>query len=269
MKKIFIFCLTTLLFTACGDKPPSFTPQDTSESSTYTQNPDWETFTVSTQGDYPPFSFKNQHGILTGFEKELIESIATASQFNVNVVDARRADILIQLDNGMTDVWASAISIDTERQANMTLSEPYLSFSRTIMILDTPQNANIKTVADLQGKKLAYSSVGSTEKAHTIAINKNESLAIAESSAFLAIRAVYTGKAVGVVGSSPVLNYYAMQYPSIGVRLIPVNGQKIQVAFALKKGNTELRDKINVGLAKVKADGTYDKLIRKWFGQIQ
>lgn len=269
MKKILISCLTALLLTACGDKSTSFVPQETSEDSTYTQNPNWETFTVSTQGDYPPFSFKNQNGTLTGFEKELIEAIATASQFNVNVVDARRADIIIQLDNGKADVWASAIAIDTEHQDSIMLSDPYLTFSRTIMILDTPENANIKTVADLQGKTLSYSSVGSTEKSHAIAINKNETLAIAEPSAFLAIRAVYTGQTVGVVSSSPVLNYYAMQYPTIGVRLIPTGGNKIQVAFALKKGNTELKDKIDAGLAKVKADGTYDKLIRKWFGQIQ
>ena len=36
--------------------------------------------------------------------------------------------------------------------------------------------------------------------------------------------------------------------------------------FAVKKGNKELRERLNKGLKGVIADGTYEKIHRKWFG---
>ena len=35
----------------------------------------------------------------------------------------------------------------------------------------------------------------------------------------------------------------------------------------MKKGNTELLSKINDGLAKIKANGKYAEIYKKWFGQ--
>ena len=35
---------------------------------------------------------------------------------------------------------------------------------------------------------------------------------------------------------------------------------------AVKKGNTELRDKVNAAMKSMKDDGTYDKIYAKWFG---
>jgi polar amino acid transport system substrate-binding protein len=39
-----------------------------------------------------------------------------------------------------------------------------------------------------------------------------------------------------------------------------------QYGIAVKKGNTELLDKLNKGLADIKADGTYDKIYAQYFG---
>ena len=39
-----------------------------------------------------------------------------------------------------------------------------------------------------------------------------------------------------------------------------------QYGIAVKKGNAELLEKINKGLADIKADGTYDKIYTSWFG---
>lgn len=36
------------------------------------------------------------------------------------------------------------------------------------------------------------------------------------------------------------------------------------LGFAVKKGNTELLEKINTGIANLKENGTYDELLKKW-----
>ncbi|MBF1750024.1 MAG: transporter substrate-binding domain-containing protein, partial [Veillonella sp.] len=39
------------------------------------------------------------------------------------------------------------------------------------------------------------------------------------------------------------------------------------LGIAVKKGNTELLGKINDGLAKIKANGKYAEIYKKWFGK--
>jgi polar amino acid transport system substrate-binding protein len=38
-----------------------------------------------------------------------------------------------------------------------------------------------------------------------------------------------------------------------------------EYGIAVRKDTPELRDAVNVALKKIKADGTYDKLVQKWF----
>ena len=38
-----------------------------------------------------------------------------------------------------------------------------------------------------------------------------------------------------------------------------------EYGIAVRKDTPELRDAVNAGLKKIKADGTYDKLVQKWF----
>lgn len=275
MNRLFALALASLMLVACGNDQSQTTstqatpPSDTATASptTNTKNPNWETVIVATQSDYPPFSFKDEQGTIIGFERELIQAIATASQLNVDIIEGKRSDLATQLDADSVDIWVSTISITPERQAQMAFSEPYLTYQRSVLILDNELNAHIKTLADLQGKTLSYSAVGSKDKEKAIAINKDESLTIGENSTFLAIKNVYSGKSIGATSVDRVLSYYALQYPNIPVRQIPTDEGVSQIGFALKKGNTDLQQKINAGFAKIKEDGTYDKLMQKWFGE--
>ena len=47
----------------------------------------------------------------------------------------------------------------------------------------------------------------------------------------------------------------------------PLNAENY--GFAVQKGNTELLEKINAGLANIKEDGTFDELVDKWFNMEQ
>lgn len=275
MNRLFALTLASLMLVACGNDQPQTTntqatpPSDTTApaSTTNTKNPNWETILVATQADYPPFSFKDEYGAIIGFERELIQAIATASKFNVDIIEGKRSDLTTQLNADSVDIWASTVSITPERREQMDFSEPYLTYQRSVLILDSEANAHIKTLADLQGKTLSYSAIGSKDKEKAIAINKDESLIIGENSTFLAIKNVYSGKSIGATSVDRVLSYYALQYPNIPVRQIPTDEGVSQVGFAIKKGNNQLKDKLNAGLVKIKEDGTYDQLMKKWFGK--
>lgn len=279
MKKLLGMSLVSLILTACNDKPTeqaSTTPV-TSESdvvadianTTTTKNPNWETVIVATQADFPPFSFKDEKGIIVGFERDLLEAIATASEFNVDFIDGSRNNIQQNLDGDSVGIWASSISITPEREQVMDFSEPYLNHERVVAILDNDANANIRDVSDLVGKTVAYSTFDSKGEEHVTEIVKDKSAIVPEKTAFLALKAVYSNKAIGALGNNRSFEYYTTHYPDLKIRLIPFERGVTNSGFAIKEGNTALKQKLDMGLEKVKANGTYDELFKKWFGNTQ
>ncbi len=70
-----------------------------------------------------------------------------------------------------------------------------------------------------------------------------------------------------VINDTPVNEYYVNNK---GRGIAKVTGEDYDAAplgIAVKKGNTELLDKINDGLAKIKANGKYAEIYKKWFGK--
>ena len=73
------------------------------------------------------------------------------------------------------------------------------------------------------------------------------------------------GDVQGVIVDKPVGEAYLNNHGDIAKFVGEQFGDHEEFAFAVKKGNTELLDKLNAGLANLKANGTYDELVDKWF----
>jgi len=71
------------------------------------------------------------------------------------------------------------------------------------------------------------------------------------------------GAAVGDVG---VVKYYIKSHPEKALKLVPdAKFERQYFGIAVAKDNTELLGKINAGLKKIVADGTYAKIYETWF----
>ncbi|MFB2538861.1 transporter substrate-binding domain-containing protein [Acinetobacter sp. c3-l95] len=281
MQKYLAVLVSLCLMTACsqeankgttnGDnKVPASTAQQASTAAVATkQNPDYPTYLVGSEVTYPPFSFQDNNGKPTGFEVELLNAIGEAEKFNVTFVNTPRSEVTNTLNNGRFSIWASALSASPERAAEMDFTQPYLEFTRDIYIVDKPENATIHSVDQLKGKKIAVS--GSSKSSIELATKVTGSAdnIVKSESFFLSLQSTYLGKSDGTIGDSRILQYYQLKHPEIKMRKIALNEPKKEIAFAVKKGNTELTTKINKGLATIKSNGTYDKLVEKWFGKTQ
>lgn len=84
----------------------------------------------------------------------------------------------------------------------------------------------------------------------------------------LAFKELESGGVDAVVGDSSVVGYYVSQNPNAKLHtIVDPSFVKENYGFAFKKGrNDGLREAINNGLSKIKADGTYDKIHAQWFG---
>lgn len=82
----------------------------------------------------------------------------------------------------------------------------------------------------------------------------------------LLLQELYEDGVDAAVGDVGVVKFYIKTHPDKKFKLIYDNHfEKQYFGIAVAKGNTELQEKINRGLAKIIADGTYAKIYQKWF----
>ena len=69
-------------------------------------------------------------------------------------------------------------------------------------------------------------------------------------------------------GDVGVVKYYIKQHPEKQFKLVPdAKFEQQYFGIAVAKGNTELLLKLNSGLKKIVADGTWAKIYSNWFDE--
>lgn len=274
-KTLFLTLLSAALLTACGGSETPASPAAAASTAAVAANPDrnpaWQTYIVGSQLTYPPFHYQDEKGEPIGFEMELLKAVAKAGEFNITVQHAPRNTLEETLNNGSIQIWSSTVSISPERAAQMDFSQPFMYSDRDVIyIQDTEANKAITDLAHFKGKKLAVNEFSSSAKETATKLTGSEANVVVTKSYYLSMKELFAGNVDGVLDNGLVLANYTQSNPSAPkTRSILVAEEKKDFAFAVKKGNTEILDKLNKGLEKVKADGTYQKLVEKWFGNEQ
>ena len=76
------------------------------------------------------------------------------------------------------------------------------------------------------------------------------------------------GRVDAVVADNGVILDYLKKLPKGKFKMVEDNSfEPESYGIMVKKGNKEVLDKINSGLKKIKEDGTFDKIYKKYFGQ--
>jgi polar amino acid transport system substrate-binding protein len=215
---------------------------------------------VVTDATFPPFEYV-QSDKMTGFDIELVDAIAAASGLKVEWVNIDFKGLIPALIANRADMAASAIYITPPRQQVVDFSEPY--YAGGLVALVKRSNAAIAKPADLAGKQVTVQ-VGTKSvsflqqnypKAHEVQVEKNDEM----------FNLVEVGRADAAVTGKPAALLYAKTHPDMKVLPEPLTHE--EYGFAIRKDEPDLLKTVNAGLQKVKADGTYNKLVVKWFGQ--
>lgn len=274
LKLLFSVLCVSLFVAACdntADQSSLSAPDDSTsqivdkklEVSRPKPHPDWPTYMVVTETTYAPFEFKDKIGQPIGFEIDLIYAIAQKQKFNISVISGLRKNAEVELEQNKADIWVSAFEIGVDIDADY--SNSLMDFARVVAV---PKDSSIQTSADLNGKTIAFNANSSKDTMDKAASLVGSTGKIVEAETFiLAIRNMQGGNADGVLGDINMLRYYDNDHSEVEFRLIDIKDPVSHIGFAVKKGNNALKDKLNKGLAEIRADGTYNKLVEKWFGK--
>ncbi len=216
-------------------------------------------YRVAVEGDFPPFeTYDASTRRLSGFDVDLMQAVAAKAGLNLEYVNVGPNRLLSGVLNCDYDAGISALAITEPLRQQVTFSEPYLSVGQAIVI--KKGNLTITGADKLSGMVVGVLN-GSPSAAQVQAVP--EATAQPYPTLTEAFNDLITGNIDAVVAGRPRVSSYVS---------IPANRLKIangelgteEYGIAICPRDQDLVDKINDGLAAVKADGTLDKLTKKW-----
>jgi cystine transport system substrate-binding protein len=215
---------------------------------------------VGLEGTYPPFSFVDESGKLSGFEVEFSEALAKELGVKVKLQPTKWDGILAALESKRLDAVINQVTISEERKKKYDFSEPYTISGIQALTLKKNEGT-IKTVDDLAGKKVGVGLGTNYEQW----LKDNQSKAIIKTydddpSKFQDLR-------VGRIDAILIDRLAALEYAKKAKDTVAAGEafSRQEAGVALRKGEPELLAAVNKAIDKLRADGTLKKLSEKYF----
>jgi ABC-type amino acid transport substrate-binding protein len=214
--------------------------------------------TVANTFSYPPFGFV-EDGKQVGFDVDLGNEIARRMGVRVTFEAVDFRGIIAALTSGRVDVLVTGMVYTPDRARRIDFSEPY--FDGGVAAAFRPGKPITKP-DDVIGKRVGVEIGSAGDK---FVREKYESRVEVKTydTVFLALKDLENGRLDAFVGSVAPMRYIMRNMPTLKASEIWDN--RIQAANT-RKEDKDLLEEINKHLSSMKRDGTYDKLVSKWFG---
>ncbi len=224
--------------------------------------------TYGTAATFMPFEFTKE-GNLTGFDIDLITALAKKLALKPTPMSMEFKGLIPALQGKRLDIINSAMYINPTRAQQVDFV-PYLKIgSRVIVAKGNPEKITGRDLS-LCGKTIAVT-LGGIEESQARADNQKCLDAKKTSLTVLTFPAA-TDSAVAVAQKRADAEY--LSTPG-AVALLSEKGDTFQttgpefeadthIGFAVRKGDGEMKTLLETGLKDLVADGSYQKLIKKW-----
>lgn len=260
---------TAVMLVGCGGgETAQQSPQDTNRQQTYISPlpDDAPTIKVATTGTQPPFSFQDEYGNMIGIDIDAIRAIGEQAGFKVQFYQEPWQNVFPSVVSGRRDLAISGISYSDERAEKYQLSKSYLYVPSAIMYKD--EKLNIKGLSDLRGLK--FGGMESAKQINDVLNSGTPNVTIVPTTTvYLAYEKLIRGEVDAIAEDIQWLEYTAQQHPEYKVHIVPYENESNPVSqqvIMMKKGNTELADKINAAIDKLNQTGEFAKIEQKYLG---
>ena len=222
------------------------------------------TLIVGFDQDFPPMGFMGDDGEYTGFDLELAQEAAKrlGLEYKPQPIAWDAKDM--ELESGNIDCIWNGFTM-TGREDGYTWSEPYMENSQVFVVAG---DSGIKSQADLAGKVVECQVDSSAEAAlkevPDLTATFAQLLTTADyNTAFMDLEQ----GAVDASAMDVVVAGYQISQRNADFVILEDSLAAEEYAIGFKKGNTELKDKVQGALEEMAADGTLKTISEKWFGK--
>lgn len=221
--------------------------------------------TIRVAGDlnFPPYEYADENGVFKGFNIDVMRAVAIEMGLDLELIPMPWDEAQEALKKGEVDA-VQGMKYSKVRDEVFDFSEPYLQNSQAIFV--DRSNRYIINLEDLkettvviQVGDISYDLIKDIPGIKVILTGTQEE----------GLQKIIKGEADAFVGNH-LTGLYNIQRKGLFNKLKIIGGpiNPDDYGVAVKEGNRELLGLFNKGIKAIKANGTYDKIYRKWFGEM-
>lgn len=222
-------------------------------------------YKVLTNATFPPFDTIDENtGEIIGFDMDLIAAIGEDQGFQVEFVDMAFESLIPAIETGNGDIIAAGMwSGDPERIAKVDFSETYWTDGAALLV--KTENTAITGLDSLTADMKVATQIATNYADDLQAMVEEGTLgeAVILDGFDTCVLQLINGDVDAVMAGASIVQAYMDKNPE-ALKVVGDKASYEDLGFAVQKGNVELLEKINAGLANVKENGTYDELLKKW-----
>ncbi len=215
--------------------------------------------------DFPPFGYVDAGGKNLGFDVDVAHLFAKAL-FNddnqVELVAVTSGNRIPFLQSGKIDIIIATVTITDERKQVVEFSDPYFLSGSLLLV---PKASPVKGLEDLAGKTVAVVQGAIQDKDVEQLQPKANRIKFGKVSE--AVLAVKGGRADAYAHDDVLV--LTLVKDNADLKAVGKPFMPRPYGIAVRKGDTELIKWVNTELAKMKKDGTYDRLWKKYFSDVE
>ena len=216
---------------------------------------------VGSSATYRPFAYESPTKEIVGYDVDIIKAVAQKAGLKIKIVNTPWTGIFAALNNGDVDLVISGVTINDKRKQSYDFTAPYFEARQLIAV---PQSSNVKSLQDLAGKKLGVVTGSTGDDISSRAFGKtNPDIRRFESTPVVISELANSGLDAAI-GDNGVIAFRVQEHKTLKTVSDP-SFPKEYFGIVVKQGNKALQDKLNAGLAAIKADGSYATIYKKWF----
>ena len=216
---------------------------------------------VGSSATYRPFAYESPTKEIVGYDIDMIKAIAQKSGLQIKIVNTPWTGIFAALNNGDVDLVISGVTINDKRKQSYDFTAPYFEARQLIAV---PKDSPVRGLKDLAGRKVGVVTGSTADDVASREFGKTSPDIRRFESTPVVISELVNNGLDAAIGDNGVIAFRVQEHK----QLKTVNDPSFAKEFfgiVVKQGNKALLDKLNSGLAAVKADGSYAQIYKRWF----
>jgi polar amino acid transport system substrate-binding protein len=226
------------------------------------------TIVIGTDATYQPNEYLDADGkTVIGMDVELFDAVMAKFGVKTQWVPSAFDAIILGVQSGKYDVGVSSFTVNTERMQQATMVSYFTAGTQWVTQKGNPKKVNPddacgKTVAVQKGTVQADEDLPKRQKACTDA-GKPEIKVLVDADQAKVTATVQSGKADAMLVDLPPA-IAAVDSTGGTLELLGEQYDSAPYGYVLKKDDTAFGEAIVEALKQLKADGTYDSILKKW-----
>ena len=225
---------------------------------------DDNTLVVGFDAEFPPYGFKDDQGNYIGFDLDLAQEVCYRNNWTLKkqAIDWDSKDT--ELNSGSIDCIWNGFTMEG-REDQYTWSKAYIDNRQVIVVKN---DSDINSLSDLSGK-----TVETQKDSSALAALQGDQKSLAQSFKKLTQVADYNTAFMDLESGAcdaVAVDYGVAKYQittgndSTTFKILEENISTEHYGIGFKKGNTELRDKVQKTLDEMYEDGTVQRIAKKY-----